>query len=288
MNRSLGSDQNIACNAVRKFSQVPWPIQILEVLKHLWGERLPLCPKLLFKMAPKKLGQHRNVFAPLAQCWHLQAKPMYAVKQVLPESSGFRLLIQILVGRADEARINPPFGVIPDPRECAVLQELQKLALKIQIQIRNLIQKKRAAMRHFHSPGFGNACPGKGALLVPEQLAFKQRPGNGCTANLDELSRSVLRIRMNPSCQRFLARAALTTKQNGNIRSANFLRFQTDSSHHRRATEQDRVWRHLVQSLPTGAPGWTLFCHMFWYSGVAHRQPKNVGTGVAPWPLHKR
>src|SRR5208337_198347 len=204
---------------------------------------------------------------------------MYAVKQVLPESSGLRFLIQVLMGCADDTRINPPFGVIPDPRECAVLQELQKFALEIRIQLRNLIQKQSAAMRHFHSPRLGNVCPGKGTLLVSKQLAFKQRPGNRRTAHLYELSGGVLRIHMYPSCQRFLARAALTTKQNRHIRSADLLRSLAHLRHHCRAPEQNRVWGHLVQSFPTGVPGWTLSCHMFWYQGVAHRQPKNVRTG---------
>ena len=157
-----------------------------------------------------------------------------------------RFLIQILVGRADNTRIDPPFGVIPDPRERAVLQELQKFALKIRIQLRNLIQKQSAAMRHFHSPGLGNVCPGKRSLLVSKQLAFKQRPGNRCAADLDELSGGVLRIHMYPSCKRFFARAALTTKQNRDVRPADFLRSLTHLRHHCRAPEQNRVWGHVV------------------------------------------
>jgi len=44
---------------------------------------------------------------------------------------------------------------VPSPLD----QELQKFALKIRIQLRNLIQKQSAAMRHFHSPGLWQRLP---------------------------------------------------------------------------------------------------------------------------------
>src|SRR5208337_4820318 len=76
INRSLGSDENVPRNAVRQFSQVPRPIQILEVFEHFRRERLRLRSKLLFKMDPEELSQRRNVFASLAQRRHFEAKPM--------------------------------------------------------------------------------------------------------------------------------------------------------------------------------------------------------------------
>src|SRR5271157_5881207 len=134
--------------------------------------------------------------------------------------------------------------MISDTRKCSVLQKLQKLALKIWIKFRNLIQEQSAAMRQFHSPGLGNVSPGEGALLISKQFALKQRPGNRRTTHFHEFSGSVFRIRMDPSRQRFLARASLTTQQNRHVRPADLLRSPAYLRHRHRPSEQNGVWWH--------------------------------------------
>ncbi len=93
-------------------------------------------------MGSEVFGERRNILPPFAKRWHVQAKAVYAVKEVLPESSRLCFPIQVQVCGADDSRIDAPFRLISDTRKRTILQKLQELALKIWIQFRNLIQEQ--------------------------------------------------------------------------------------------------------------------------------------------------
>ena len=63
-------------------------------------------------------------------------------------------MLQIAIRRADNARIQLLFLVVADSRENAVLQYMQQFRLQAGIELRNLVQEKRATVGHFHPARF--------------------------------------------------------------------------------------------------------------------------------------
>ena len=59
-----------------------------------------------------------------------------------------------------------------EPFELLLLQHTQQLRLQLQRNIADLVQEERAAVRHLEAADPLGDCPGKGALLVSEELAF--------------------------------------------------------------------------------------------------------------------
>jgi hypothetical protein len=81
-----------------------------------------------------------------------------------------------------------------DPAEVPVLQELQQLGLKTEIQFSNLVEEQGTAVGQFHAAGFRRIGPRKRSSLVSEELAFHQHAWNRCAIDFDKPALSPERL----------------------------------------------------------------------------------------------
>jgi len=125
-------------------------------------------------MQAEEFGKRGNILPALAERGHGQTKDLDSVKQILPETSGADFLLEVLVGRAQQPGVNFSFGMIAKAGENTVLQEVKQLALEIQIEIGDLIEKQRATVSKFHASWLAVVRPRKSALFIAKQLTFEQ------------------------------------------------------------------------------------------------------------------
>src|SRR5262245_3164060 len=114
-------------------------------------------------------GQQRNVRGPLAQRRQLDRKDAQPVVKVLAESSSFDLAEQIAIGRGDHAHIDRAGSVLADTFERSLLDHSQQLALKVEGNLADLVEKQRAAVGELKTPEAVPDCARERALHMAEE-----------------------------------------------------------------------------------------------------------------------
>src|SRR5271154_6633687 len=93
------------------------------------------------------LRDRTDVFAPLSQRWNANRKRLESIVKILAEGSGGHRLSQIAIGRRDDANVHAPLVRCPHRANLAFLQHAKKLGLERRVQLRDLVEKERAAVR---------------------------------------------------------------------------------------------------------------------------------------------
>src|SRR5437660_8005953 len=124
--------------------------------------------------ASEMAGLQVNVRAPLAQRWQAEFDGIEAKQQVLPEFPRRRFGMDVRVRGRDDPNVHALRLGGADALELTRLEHAQQLRLLRQRQVRDLVEKQRAALGELEPPDAIDLRVGEGALHVPEQLAFEQ------------------------------------------------------------------------------------------------------------------
>ena len=84
--------------------------------------------------------------APLAQRGQAHGHDVEAVEQVLAEGAAGDELLQVAVGRGDQAHVDADGLDAADPLELALLQRAQQLDLHLDGDLADLVEEERAAV----------------------------------------------------------------------------------------------------------------------------------------------
>src|ERR1700751_5047543 len=112
--------------------------------------------------------QERNIFLALSERRNLNWKDVQAVKKVLAKATGGNGLLQIAVGGANDANVGVPRAIIADTLIFFLLQKAQQVALHVQRELADFVQKQRALFRGLDPTGPIFDGPGKGTAHVSE------------------------------------------------------------------------------------------------------------------------
>src|SRR6185312_10545957 len=131
---------------------------------------------------------------------------------------GGDFLRKIAIGGKDKPYFDAFLLLPANPREAAVLEQLQELGLNSRIEFTNLIQKKRAAVCHFNAARLGNSSARECAFFIAKQFAFNQGGWNGSAVHLNEglIGKGGILVQEISNC--VFSCAALTGDENGNVR----------------------------------------------------------------------
>ena len=154
----------------------------------------------------KVLDQEGNVRAPFAQGRHLERKHVQAVEQIGAEDFGRDGLLQIPVGRGNDADIGANGSAAADPFELSLLQHPQEGHLGLCRQFADLVEKDCAPVSQFEPalPPLRRA--GEGPLFMAEQLGCDERRRHRGAVHTDEGTRGSRRPLMDRARDEFLAR----------------------------------------------------------------------------------
>jgi hypothetical protein len=99
------------------------------------------------------------------------------VIQVFAEAAGAHVVLQVAVGRGDDAHVHRHRPVAAERPELALLQHAQQLDLEGRAGFADFVEEQRAAIGLLEQADAVVDRAGEGAALVAEQLGFEQRVG---------------------------------------------------------------------------------------------------------------
>ena len=130
--------------------------------------------------------QRRDVAAALAQRRQQDVDDVQAIEQILAEATLGDLLLQVAVGRGDQADVGRDGLIATHAFELAFLQHAQELHLGRRRDVADFVEEQRAAVGLLEATLASAIRAGVRAALVAEQLALEQRLGEGGTVQPDE------------------------------------------------------------------------------------------------------
>ena len=142
------------------------------------------------------------------------------------------------MGRAYNPGINRNRLARTDPLDHPLLQKAQQFNLQRQRDIANFIEEQRAPSGHFDLALGGLDRSGKGALLMPEQLAFEQVFRDCRTVDRNEGAMAAVARFMQAAGQQFLAGPAGTQQHHRDVGVGDAFNRPGDFDHFRRRGDQ--------------------------------------------------
>ena len=197
----------------------------------------------------------QDVAGTLTQRRHVDCHFAQAVVQVLAELLFRYEVLEILVGRCNDAHVDRNLLATANAFNDLVLEEAQQLGLQRQRHVADLIQEQRAAIGVFDLAGRGLHGAGKCALLVAEEFGFQQLLRNGRAVDGDESLVASRAQGVQCARQQFLAGAALAQDQHCDVRGGDLLDHAADVLH--RAVDRDdalEALRNVALTQPAVLP----------------------------------
>ena len=130
------------------------------------------------------------------------------IVEILAESPGLQLGLQVLVRRGDDPGIHADGLAASDALDLPLLQKPQKLGLQRNTHFRDLVEKQRAAVGELELPLTLDVRARVRAFLVPEQLGLQQRLRDRPAIDRHERSRLSRAVGMNGPGEQLLASAS--------------------------------------------------------------------------------
>src|SRR6266511_10400 len=161
------------------------------------------------------LRQRQNILSPLGERRHPKDPAGDAIIQIAAEFAARARLLQVLIGRADQAELGVVPGVAADALVRAFLYYPQQLDLQRHRQLSHLVEKQRPAMGQRKRTVARPDCAGKRATLMAEELAARQFGDDRRAVEDDELVRRGARIELvDKPRDQLLAGSALADEKN--------------------------------------------------------------------------
>src|SRR5947209_17016181 len=123
------------------------------------------------------IGEQRDVALDLAQRRQRSARDTDAVEQVRSEPAGLHELLEVAVAGRDQAQGHLQLLRAAQPAKPPTLEHVEQLRLQLGSELRDLVEKQRAAVRYLDEAALRFAGVGEGPLLVAEQLGLEQAWG---------------------------------------------------------------------------------------------------------------
>ena len=144
---ALAREQHRPLDDVRQLAHVARELVAREHLEHLGRDARGGAAEALGVARDEVLDEQRDVPAPLAQRRHAHRHDLQAEEQVLAEAARGDLVLEIAVGRGDDAHVDLDGLGRADAPDLALLQHAQELHLHLGADLADLVEEQRAAVR---------------------------------------------------------------------------------------------------------------------------------------------
>ncbi len=134
----------------------------------------------------KKVDEPGNILAAIPQRREIDRNDVQAIKKIFPEISLRDLFLKIDVGGGDDADVNLDGVRVTDALELALLENAEKLHLKLGLKGADLVEKNGAAVGCFEAALLVADRAGKRAFDMPEEFTFQESAGEGAAVDADE------------------------------------------------------------------------------------------------------
>src|SRR5262249_4050464 len=164
------------------------------------------------------IGQQQHVVAALAERRQMHGEDVEPIEQVLADATGRNRVLEVSIGRRDEAHVAAQGRRTAYALELALLQDAQELGLYGQRQLADLVEEQRAGRGQLEAPRLLAVGARERAALVAEELRLQQRLGQGGAVDGQEGTVGPAARGVNRARDDFLAGAALAGDQHGGLR----------------------------------------------------------------------
>ena len=161
-----------------------------------------------------------------------------AVVEVLAELATGHRELEVPIRGGDHARVDIDQRVPPHASEAKVLEHMEKLGLKGERQLGDLVQIDRALVGILELPRLPPVRAGEGPLLVAEELGLEQPRRDRGTVDLDERTAAACGSSVNRPGDEVFTHTALPTDQDRRIRIGDVLDDRPDCPHLRASVEE--------------------------------------------------
>ena len=175
---------------------------------------------LLAVLLEEVLHQQRDVVAALAQRRQVDADDVQPIVEVLAEPALFHLLLQVDVGRGDDAHVDLDRLHAAEAHELALLHDAQQLGLRFDRDVADLVEEDAALVGEVEHALLRVDGAGERALDVAEQRRFEQVGRQVAGVHGDERLLAARRVAVDGARDQLLTGAALAGDQNGASGSA--------------------------------------------------------------------
>src|SRR6266478_1188209 len=179
----------------------------------------------LFDEVPHEL---RNISFPFAERWQGDRENIQPVVQIFAEFIVSDHLPQVLVGRRDDANIDPRGTRASYGLELALLEHTEQLGLKLQRQVSDFIEKQRATIRQCKPADVRSEGASESSPFMSEQLAFEKTCRHSRAVHLDHIPAAARAELVNRSRDDLLAGPGLAGDQDGSVRGCYGLNLRED------------------------------------------------------------
>src|SRR4051812_14492749 len=155
------------------------------------------------------LGEQRNVLAPFAQGHRLDRKHVEPEIEVLAKTSALNLLLEVAIGRGDDADVDRAGALLADAFEIAFLQYAQQLALQFERDLADFVEEQRAAIGELEPADAVARRAGEGAADMAEELALEQFARDRGAIDADQRPVAAVGILVDGARDQLLAGAGL-------------------------------------------------------------------------------
>src|SRR6266566_9189567 len=120
------------------------------------------------------LGERKNISAPIAQGWNRKREHVQAEVQIFPKTACFDSRRKVHIRQGDDARFDAQRFRATQAFERPLLQNAEKLALRVRRKRRHFIDNNRAVAAQFETSELALDRAGKCPTLMSEKLAFDE------------------------------------------------------------------------------------------------------------------
>jgi hypothetical protein len=164
------AERERARHGVAELTHVARPVLGLPAADGLGGQRGGIAAEL----DPEGPGEQRDVAVAPPQRRELDAADRQAIEQVVAKLLLLDLLVEIATGRRDDPHIDPHRAARADPPDLGALERAQQLGLQRHVELADLVDQQRAAVRELEHALAQRYRAGERAALVTEQVGLHE------------------------------------------------------------------------------------------------------------------
>src|SRR5262245_23132445 len=159
------------------------------------------------------LGQQWNIVGPLAQRWQMKGDDVETIIEIAAEIARLDLVVEVAVGRRDDARVDGHRFRRSHRNHFTVLQRAQQLHLRCRRGLADFVEEERSLRRRAEETGLVTNGAGERSLYVSKELALEQAFRQGAAVERQEWPVQSCRQLVDVSGDDFLTSARLTLNE---------------------------------------------------------------------------
>ena len=171
-------------------------------------------PELETRLVEKAGGERHDIVAPCAKRRQRDRKLAQSIVEIFAERPAPGRRLERDVARSDDAHVDRRRCPRADAPHHPLLENAEELGLRRRGQVRDLVEKQRAAVGEAEVTFLATVRPRERALFVAEQLGLDQRVGDGAAVDADERTVAPPALVMDGAGDELFARARLALDEN--------------------------------------------------------------------------